>query len=140
MTSHPRDVTPDEAARLLEADAAITYVDVRSTGEYTNGHVPGSINVPLAEPDPMRGMAPNPDFVGVMTKLFRTDQCLIVGCASGGRSRQAVSVLAEAGFTSLINMAGGFSGQGGTRGWSQLGLPVSRDGTRYADARKRAGL
>jgi rhodanese-related sulfurtransferase len=137
MPSHPREVKPDEAARLLEADPAMTYVDVRSTGEYTNGHVPGSINVPVAEPDPMRGMAPNPDFLAVMAKLFQTDQCLILGCASGGRSRHAALMLSSEGFTTLMNMAGGFSGPGG---WCQLGLPIAKDGTPYAEARKRAGM
>ena len=74
--SQPRDVTPDEAAQLLGAGAAVTYVDVRSTTEYTQGHVPGSINVPLAEIDPLRGMAPNPDFVAVV------DEALYDGSAS----------------------------------------------------------
>src|SRR4029079_5353065 len=74
-----RDVTPDEATRMLGAESAATYVDVRSTAEYTQGHAPGSINVPLAEMDPMRGMTPNPDFVQVMSKLFPADRQLIVG-------------------------------------------------------------
>jgi rhodanese-related sulfurtransferase len=138
--THPREVTPDEAAKMLGSDPAITYVDVRSTAEYTNGHVPGSINVPLAELSPGRGMTPNPDFLDVMQKLFRPEQSLILGCAAGGRSRQAIAILSSAGFTSLVNMAGGFSGAPGARGWCQLSLPVAHDGTTYANARTKAGL
>jgi rhodanese-related sulfurtransferase len=140
MSQVPPEVTPDEAARMLESDATITFVDVRSTAEYTNGHVPRSINVPLAQLDPGRGMAPNPDFLPVMQKLFRSDQCLILGCSAGGRSRHAILMLQGAGFSSLVNMAGGFAGAPGARGWQQLGLPVAQDGTTYADARKRAGM
>ena len=135
--SQPRDVTSDEASSLLGAGGAVAYVDVRSTTEYTQGHVPGSINVPLAEMDPLRGMTPNPDFVSVVEKLFTKDQQLILGCASGGRSAQACRMLAAAGFGNLMNLRGGFAGPGG---WRQTGLPVSNDGTTYADAKKKAGV
>jgi rhodanese-related sulfurtransferase len=95
------------------------------------------VNVPLAELDPMRGMMPNPDFAAVMAKLFKPGEQLVLGCAAGGRSRQACMILAAQGFTNLLNLAGGFSGP---RGWSQSGLPVAKDGTTYAEARKKAGV
>ena len=135
--SQSRDVTPDEAARLLGQGGNVTYVDVRSTAEYTQGHVAGSINVPLAEMDPMRGMVPNPDFAAVVAKLFQPDRQLILGCAGGGRSRQACAVLASSGYTNLMNLHGGFSGPGG---WCQSGHPVAKDGTTWTDAKKKAGL
>jgi rhodanese-related sulfurtransferase len=142
--THPRNVTPTEAEALLRSDPAIAYVDVRSSTEYTNGHVPGSINVPLAELSPGRGFTPNPDFLTVMTKLFKPEQHLIVGCASGGRSFQAQAILTAEGFKNVANMAGGFSGgrgpTGQVPGWVTSHLPVATDGTTYSEARKRAGL
>ena len=89
--SQPRDVTPDEAAQLLGAEAAVTYVDVRSTAEYTQGHVPGSINVPLAEagPAPRHGSEPRLRRRRRRSSSRPTSSS-ILGCASGGRSRPGV--------------------------------------------------
>ena len=51
-----RRVSPQEA-HVLVRDEGYVYVDVRSSGEYEQGHPQGSYNVPLAQPGPA-GMAP----------------------------------------------------------------------------------
>jgi rhodanese-related sulfurtransferase len=126
--SLPRELGPQEVHRILTSDPTVTYVDVRSSAEFASGHVPGSTNVPLAELDPARGLVPNPAFLPQVEKAFAKDRALIIGCASGGRSRQAISILEREGWKNLCNMAGGFAGQrgpaGSQPGWTQLGLPV----------------
>lgn len=138
----PAELSPKDAHTLLSQDPSTTYVDVRSSQEFAGGHVPGSINVPLAQIDAFGRMIPNPEFGSVMGLLFRKDQRLIVGCASGGRSRQACQILAADGFTAVTNMAGGFQGGRGpfgiVPGWAQCGLPVATDGTTWDQARAKA--
>ena len=71
-----------------------TIVDVRTPEEFIGGHVEGSINIPLSE---------------VTTRLeeLKTMQPLVLCCASGGRSGQATTYLAEQGLE-VIN-GGGWS-------------------------------
>lgn len=62
-----------------------TIVDVRTPGEFVGGNVEGSINIPLQE-IPKR-----------MQELKTLKHPLVLCCASGGRSGQAQSYLAQQG-------------------------------------------
>ena len=127
MTS-PRRVSPKEAQDLIEKEGYV-YVDVRSVGEFEQGHPTGAFNVPLAQPGP-GGMAPNPDFLSVMLANFPLAEKLVVGCQAGGRSARAVAMLAQAGYENLVDQRAGWGGArdsfGGVQeaGWSAAGLPA----------------
>ena len=128
-----KEVTPQEAHDTLKADSSVVYVDVRTEREFANGHPAGAVNIPVAFPDPARGMMANPDFVSVVEKNFSKDKKIIVGCQAGPRSTAASRMLEQAGFQDISNMLGGFGGmrdQMGTvvaPGWAASGLPVSSD-------------
>ena len=137
-------------AHALQADEGYTYVDVRSTPEYDQGHPAGAHNVPLLHLDPAtRQMLPNPDFVAVMQASYAPDAKLLIGCQMGGRSARAADMLAAAGYTDVSNVSGGFggardrmTGQVLSEGWAGAGLPVETDATpggSYAELRQRAG-
>ncbi len=135
-----KEVTPQEAHDILKADASVVYIDVRTEREFANGHPVGAVNIPVAFPDPARGMMANPDFVKVVEANFPRDKKIIVGCQAGPRSTAASRMLDQAGFQDVANMLGGFGGmrdQMGTvvaPGWAASGLPVSQengDGVSY---------
>ena len=69
-------------------------LDVRTPQEYSEGHIPGSKNVPLQNLDKVRVVAENKD-----TELF-------VYCYSGGRSRQATAMLQHMGYANVQNIGG----------------------------------
>ena len=69
-------------------------LDVRTPQEYSEGHIPGSKNVPLQSLDKIRSIVENKD-----TELF-------VYCYSGARSRQAVATLGQMGYTKVNNIGG----------------------------------
>lgn len=127
------EVTPQQAHDVLKADGGAVYIDVRSEREFANGHPAGAVNIPVAFPDPARGMILNPDFVNVVEKNFSKDKKIIVGCQAGPRSTAAARMLEQAGFQDISNMVGGFGGmrdQMGTviaPGWAASGLPVNSD-------------
>jgi rhodanese-related sulfurtransferase len=137
-----KNIGPEQAKDILESDVSSVYIDVRTEQEFINGHVPGSINVPVVWPDPAtRQMTPNPDFVKVVSAHFGKDKRIIVGCQAGGRSQFAADLLAKDGFQDVSNMQGGFGGARDpmgrviTQGWSQLGFPVETEvppGSSYA--------
>jgi hydroxyacylglutathione hydrolase len=77
-------------------DATVRVLDVRAAGEYSGGHVPGAINVPLPELSARKEELPR-------------DAQLAVICAGGYRSSAAASLLARAGFAHVVNVRGGTS-------------------------------
>lgn len=65
-------------------------VDVRTPGEYSSGHVKGSVNIPL-------------DSVTQQIAQFKDKKNIIVFCRSGNRSGQAKMILEQNGFTNVVN-------------------------------------
>jgi rhodanese-related sulfurtransferase len=120
-----KTINPEQAKQILDNDAAAIYIDVRTENEYTGGHVPAAINIPVVWPDPAtRQMKPNPDFVKVVSAHVSKDKKIIVGCQMGGRSQLAAELLDKEGFQDVSNMYGGFGGARDALGWVQLGFPV----------------
>jgi len=137
-------VTPVEADALLKE--GWTYLDVRSIPEFEGGHPAGAVNVPLLH---MMGgrMAPNPAFKAVVEGNFAKDAKLVVGCKMGGRSAQAAALLEAAGYTSIIDVRGGWGGERDNMGrvacigWADAGLPVEASAPperTYAELEKKA--
>jgi rhodanese-related sulfurtransferase len=128
-----KEITPQQAHDSLTADAGVVYIDVRTEREFANGHPAGAVNIPVAFPDPARGMMANPDFVKVVEANFPRDKRIIVGCQAGPRSTAAARMLEQAGYPDISNMLGGFGGmrdQMGNMvapGWAASGLTVSQE-------------
>jgi rhodanese-related sulfurtransferase len=128
-----KEITPQQANDILAANSDVVYIDVRSEREFSNGHPAGAVNIPVAFPDPARGMMANADFVKVVEANFLHDKKIIVGCQAGPRSNAAANLLQQAGYQNISNLLGGFGGmrdQMGTvvaPGWAASGLPVSSD-------------
>jgi sulfur-carrier protein adenylyltransferase/sulfurtransferase len=73
---------------------SLILLDVRHPEEFTAGHLPGAINIPLA---------------ALHERLADLDRRLplIVYCSNGVRSRAAAGVLGHAGFDEVHNLSGG---------------------------------
>jgi len=44
--ANPKSITPGELAELIQTDEAPLILDVRSSKEYSEGHIPGAVNIP----------------------------------------------------------------------------------------------
>ncbi len=75
-------------------DANATLVDVRTTEEFSQGHVEGSVNIPLDQ------------VPGRVDEFKSMSQPLVLFCAAGGRSGQAIGFLQQEGLTGLHNGGG----------------------------------
>lgn len=75
-------------ASLVKQGAVI--LDVRSKGEYQNGHIKGSINISV-------------DTLANNLGKLKKDKPIITCCASGMRSASAKSLLKSKGFTEVHN-------------------------------------
>lgn len=65
-------------------------VDVRTPGEFAEGNVKGSVNIPL-------------DQVQNQLAKFKAKENIVVFCRSGNRSGQAKSILEQNGFNNVTN-------------------------------------
>lgn len=82
-------LSPKVDVKALMAEGAVV-VDVRTPAEYRQGHVPGSINVPLHSlPEGL--------------KKIKRNEVVITCCASGMRSASAASLLRKQGFQKVYN-------------------------------------
>ena len=115
-------ISPDEAYDKIQNDAAV-YLDVRTEEEFQEGHASNAVNIPIFFIKDGNRQA-NPNFLGQVENRFDPDTTLVVGCRTGGRSQQACEILANAGFTELNNIQGGFLGTPEKAGWAALGLPT----------------
>jgi rhodanese-related sulfurtransferase len=123
----PKRILPKEAAALVAEGWA--YLDVRSIPEFEEGHPAGAANVPLLHLQNGR-MVPNADFKRVVEANYPKDAKIVVGCKAGGRSLQAATLMEAAGYSSVVDMRGGFHGErdgfgrASVPGWVAEGLPV----------------
>ena len=89
-----KKITSDEAKKMMETQKVIV-VDVRTLEEYTEGHIPNAISVPL---ETIENKAE--------AKLKNKDDLILVYCRSGRRSREAALKLIEKGYTNVIDFGG----------------------------------
>ncbi len=78
------------------AEPGTVVVDVRTPAEFAAGHVDGAVNIDVE----------SGNFASEIAALPK-DTTYAVYCRSGRRSTLATDQMAEAGFTSLVNLEGG---------------------------------
>ena len=94
----------------LVADTSVVVLDVRTAGEFAEGHIERAINV-----DYYRA-----DFVEQAKAVLPTDKTIAIYCRSGRRSAYAAEKLALDGYK-LVNLKGGIIA------WQAAGKPVLRE-------------
>lgn len=109
MTDAAAPLHLDPQACLARLNEGAWLVDVREPGEtarlrFDHAHC---VEMPLSR------------FQQRFNELPR-DKSLILACASGGRSQQAMQFLIHHGFTHVANLSGGIGA------WAAHGLPVQR--------------
>ena len=97
----------DYHTQYVAAKAPHFLLDVRTTGEFAGGHIPGAVNIPL-------------DQLPARLAEVPTDQPVVVVCQSGNRSRSGADILHRGGLKDLYNL------EGGTMRWAMSGFTVER--------------
>lgn len=127
-------VTVQEAFTLLQEDAAIKLIDVRTNAERD---WVGQVAIDKAQHGACQwstypGGAPNPAFLQELQALAKPEQVVLFLCRSGVRSRHAAKLATEHGYKHCFDILQGFEGDKdghGHRktvgGWCHAGLPWS---------------
>ena len=90
-----RQVSPEEAAAMMEEETGYIIIDVRTQEEYETAHIPGAICIPN-------------ETIGTdeIPELPDKDQLILVYCRSGNRSKQASEKLAKQGYANIVEFGG----------------------------------
>lgn len=96
FNSNIKNVSAEEAHKLLSENSEFVILDVRTKEEYDDGHIPGAKLVPV-NVLPMK-----------LAELDKyKDMPVLVYCASGGRSPRAVDTLANSSFKNIFHLSRG---------------------------------
>ena len=90
-----RQINAEEAATMMEEESSYIILDVRTTEEYSEKHIPGAINIPN-------------ETIGTedIPELPDKEQLILVYCRRGNRSKQASEKLVNLGYTNIVEFGG----------------------------------
>lgn len=92
-------------------------LDVRTPGEYSTGHIAGSTNINIADPE-----------FASKIKLLDKSKTLLIYCLSGSRSDAAGQYMSRQGFQKLYTL------QRGLINWNRAGLSLETSGRAVASS------
>jgi rhodanese-related sulfurtransferase len=94
--NYPIELDPLEFSQKLKEDVKGILIDVRTPGEYNDGHIPSSILMNIYEPT----------FIDDIQKLDRNKNYYLY-CRSGNRSYYAGQIMMKSGFKNVYNLSSG---------------------------------
>ena len=94
-TNSYRQISMDEAVKMMKDEKDYIILDVRRPDEYAEGHIPGAINVPNEEIGTVK-----------IAELPDKSQLILVYCRSGRRSKEASEKLVKLGYTNIVEFGG----------------------------------
>ena len=105
----PVRVNADEFNSVIK-DPNVIILDVRTPGEFTQGHIEDAVNLDVSVID---------DFV-LQAELLDKNKTYAVYCRSGNRSQVAVNAMASRGINGIYEL------ESGILGWEESGYPVTQ--------------
>ncbi len=105
--TQPPVSTAQLQAMLSQEGKSVFLLDVRTSGEWARGRIPGSVHIPMDE-------------VPRRLQEIPRDKKIVAVCASGARSEAVARYLGQQGFSWVANYRDGVSG------WSRAGLELER--------------
>lgn len=103
------NLSSDEFEKLISEDSNVQRLDVRTVAEYSEGHIPGSININILDDR----------FSALADEILDKSRPVAVYCKSGRRSRNAARLLVKKGYT-VFNL------DKGILNWIDLGKDIEK--------------
>lgn len=103
-----KSVSTDEFATLI-TNPEMQRLDVRTVAEYSEEHIPGSININVLDKQ----------FSAIADSTLQKDKPVALYCRSGKRGKKAAAILSEKGYT-VYNLDKGFIG------WKEAGKDTEK--------------
>jgi phage shock protein E len=103
------EINSKEAYTMLQNNTKIVILDVRTPGEFNDGHLKGAINIDIHQPD-------------ALAKIDKLDhsKTYLVHCRTNHRSKIAADHMVQSGFKTVYQMMDGYMG------WASNALPSQK--------------
>lgn len=92
------EITYSEVKKIMQSKEDVYIIDVRSTQEYKEGHLPNSINISVYEIENK-----------IEEYVKDKNTVIIVYCQMGSRGRNAMQKLEKNGYSNVYNLKGGLN-------------------------------
>ncbi len=102
-----KNISTSEFQEMMTSKKDVVILDVRTSEEVAAGVIEGSTHLDIY----------GDDFKTILEKMDK-DKPVMVYCAVGGRSGQAMQMMGKMGFKEVYNLSGGI------RAWQSEGKPV----------------
>lgn len=109
--THYKEVTVDEAAKILADHPETVVLDLRPPSNFTAGHIPGAKNVDLSDKE---------TYLENLKPLDKTKRYLVYSVVGHFRTVRALEYFEANGFPVAAAIDGGF------KAWSTAGKPVEK--------------
>mgnify|MGYP000764680514 CR=1 FL=1 len=103
-----KNLSSDQFEEMIQ-DKTIQLVDVRTVAEYSEGHIPGSININVLDEQ----------FAVIADSTLQKDKPIALYCRSGKRSKKAAAILSRKGYK-VYELDKGFIG------WKEAGKETEK--------------
>ena len=87
-------ISPEEAKKMMDENKMAVVLDVRTSGEYAEKHIPGA------------RLVPNENISDQPIEGLKKDDVILVYCRSGNRSKQASDKLVKMGYKNVYDFGG----------------------------------
>lgn len=101
-----KSVSVEEFSTII-IDPGVQRLDVRTVAEYSEAHIPGSININVLDKE----------FPAIADSTLQKEKPVAVYCRSGKRSKKAAALLSEKGYM-VYDLDEGFEG------WKKAGKEI----------------
>jgi rhodanese-related sulfurtransferase len=102
------DVEATTLSKWVVDTKDLVLIDVGTPGDFAEGHIPGSISMPLNTTFP------------VESKKLSKGKTYVLVCPTGGRSARAARLMKDNGFEKVYNL------KGGVTDWLRKGFKVEK--------------
>lgn len=93
-----KEISYKKLQDMIKKDPSAILIDVRSKQEYEEGHLEGSINIPVYDIEN-----------SAKIKLKDKTKTIILYCASGHRSKSAKEILEKLGYENVYHLKNGLN-------------------------------
>ena len=102
------EVDASTLSKWVSETKDLVLIDVGTPGDFAEGHIPGSISIPLSA-----------SFEGKSKNLSKGKTYILI-CPTGRRSAKAANLMIEQGFEKVYNLKGGITD------WLRKGFKVAK--------------
>lgn len=94
-----QEISQEEAQEIIKGESNFIILDVRRDDEFSEGHIPNAINIPVEAIEEMT-------LDEKIAELPDKQQLIMVYCRTGRRSKIAAQKLAEMGYSNIVEFGG----------------------------------